>query len=158
MLVEGELGVGDGWWLVLREPYDGTVGEDNHMVLQQSTRLIMPQTISAEPGSIQQSPVEFLAGLVDDTRHDPDSGLTDLGPINGRGWVGHLFREPLAPERGELQLLALLSAPATVLNLAVRFLGAEGEDEARQIIADVVHDPESREQMNAQIRDQMGIG
>lgn len=157
MLVEGELGIGDGWWLVLREPYDGTVSEDNHMVLQQSTRLIMPQTISADPASMRLSPAEFLAGLVEDTRSDPHSNLADLGPISGRGWVGHLFREPLSPERGEFQLLGLLSAPATVLNLAVRFLGAESEDEARQVITDVVHDPESREQMNAQIREQLGI-
>lgn len=157
MLVEGELGIGDGWWLVLREPYDGAVSEDNHMVLQRSMRLIMPQTISADPTSVVLSPAEFLAGLVEDTRDDPHSNLADLGPISGRGWVGHLFREPLSPERGEFQLLGLLSAPSTVLNLAVRFLGAEGEDEARQIVADVVHDPDSREQMNAQIREQMGI-
>ncbi|HEU0088114.1 MAG TPA: hypothetical protein VFQ77_10770 [Pseudonocardiaceae bacterium] len=157
MMVEGELGIGDGWWLTLREPYDGAVGEDNQIVLQQPTRLIMPQTISADPASMRQSPAEFLAGLVEETRNDPDSNLADLGPISGQGWVGHLFREPLSPQRGEYQLLGILSAPAAVLNLAVRFLGAEGEDEARQIIADVVHDPASRDQMNAQIRRQTGI-
>ncbi|MGH3932601.1 MAG: hypothetical protein ACRDTF_21805 [Pseudonocardiaceae bacterium] len=32
MLVEG--GIEDGWWLVLHEPYDGAVSEDNHMVLR----------------------------------------------------------------------------------------------------------------------------
>jgi hypothetical protein len=48
-----------------------------------------------------------------------------------------------------------MSAPRTLLNLAVRFVGPDTEDDARQIIESVIHDPASTDSMNAQLRAQL---
>jgi hypothetical protein len=156
MLVEGSVGVGDGWWLVLDEPYEGSVDEQTASVLLSTpSRLIMPQTTSYDPDSVDASPAGVLADIIDQM-HD-DSDLTDLGPVTGTGWIGHLFREPIDPSSGEYQLLASLSATGTLLSLAIRFTGVEAQNEALRVVRSTVHDPDSIETMNAQLRNQMGI-
>jgi hypothetical protein len=156
MLVEGEVGIGDGWWLTLHAQYEGGLDEQDHLMFEQDTKLILPQTIACEPGS-GPTPAELMMEIVADLRANPQLELADLGSIDGLGWNGHLFREVIDAERAEFQLLGLLAAPDTVLSLAVRFIGTEGEVEARRIIADVVHAPESRSGMNELIRSNLGI-
>jgi hypothetical protein len=155
MIVQGEVGIGDGWWLVLEEPYEGEVNEEGGLILSQEQRLIMPQSFSFDTESVLESPRELLDDLVGEAKDSPE--LVDLGPITGTGWEGHLFREPIDAESGEFQLLATLAAAGTILNLAVRYIGPEAESDARDVIAGVVNDPETREEMNAQIRSQMGL-
>lgn len=155
MIVEGEVGIGDGWWLVLREPYEGDVNEEGSLILSRDLRLIMPQSFSFDEASVPETPRELLDDLISEAKAGGD--LTDLGPLTGTGWEGHLFREPIDPASGEYQLFAMLAASGAILNIAVRFLGTEGEDDALEVIQSVVHDPQSREEMNAQIRSQMEI-
>jgi hypothetical protein len=150
MIVDGPVGVGNGWWLVLPEPYEGTVTDDGSVALVREMIAIMPDTVSYDPASTSSGPNEVLAGIVEDMAQDGE--LADLGPIRGTGWYGHLFREPLNPDGGEFQLLGSMSAPGTLLNLAVRFVGPDTEDDARQIIESVIHDPASTDSMNAQLR------
>jgi hypothetical protein len=149
------VGVGDGWWLVLPEPYEGAVTDDGKTALVRELIAIMPETVSYDPDSVSWSPEEALAGVVDDM--SDDGALIDLGPIRGTGWSGHLFREPINPDGGEFQLLGSMSAPGTLLNLAVRFVGPDTETDARQIIESVIHDPASKDTMNTELRAQMGI-
>jgi hypothetical protein len=155
MIVEGAVGIGDGWWLMLPEPYTGEVTDEGAIALVRDLIAIMPQTTSYDPDSLTVSPDEVLAGIVADITADGE--VTDLGPIDGTGWSGHLFREPIDPAGAEYQLLAAMSAAGTLLNLAVRFVGPDTEADARQIIEQVIHDPDSAEAMNAQLRAQMGI-
>jgi hypothetical protein len=155
MIVQGEVGIGDGWWLVLQEPYEGEVNEEGGLILSQEQRLIMPQSFSFDADSISESPRELLDDLIGEAKASPE--LVDLGPISGTGWEGHLFREPIDPDSGEYQLLATLAASGTILNLAVRYIGPEAEVDARDVIDNVVNDPDTREEMNAQIRSQMGL-
>ena len=155
MIVQGEVGIGDGWWLVLQEPYEGEVNEEGGLILSQEQRLIMPQSFSFDADSIPESPRELLDDLIGEAKDSPE--LVDLGPISGTGWEGHLFREPIDPDSGEYQLLATLAASGTILNLAVRYIGPEAEVDARDVIDNVVNDPDTREEMNAQIRSQMGL-
>jgi hypothetical protein len=156
MIVQGEVGIGDGWWLVLEEPYEGDVNEEGGLILSQARRLIMPQSFSFDAESVPETPRELLDDLVSEAKESPE--LADLGPITGTGWEGHLFREPIDPESGEYQLLATLAANGTILNLAVRYIGPEAEGDAREVIVKVVNDPETREEMNAQIRSQTEPG
>ena len=155
MIVQGEVGIGDGWWLVLQEPYEGEVNEEGGLILSQEQRLIMPQSFSFDAESVPESPRQLLDDLVGEAKDSPD--LVDLGPITGTGWEGHLFREPIDPDSGEYQLLATLAASGTILNLAVRYIGPEAETDARDVIERVVNDPDSRDEMNEQIRSQMGL-
>lgn len=157
MLVDGEIGIGDGWFLNLDEPYFGEEDDDGVLSFTQALRAVLPQTISWDPTSTALTANQLLADTVDDLRNDAESDMTDLGAISGKGWTGHLFREAVDPKSGEYQLLAPLCATGTLLNLAVRYVGPEEEDGARRVIAAVVHEPESREAMNAQLRKQMGI-
>jgi len=156
VLVEGEVGIGDGWWLILPEEHEGQLDEQDHLVFETSTRSVLPQTIACGPGS-GTSPTELLEQLVADLRSDPELDLTDLGPISGRGWTGHLFREVIDPGRAEFQLLGCLTAPDMVLNPAVRFIGVEHEEAAHRLITGAVHDPASRHGMNVLIRSHLGI-
>jgi hypothetical protein len=155
MIVEGAVGVGDGWWLMLPEPYTGEVTEDGAVALVRDLIAVLPQTTSYAPDSLTVSPADLLAGIVADMAAGDD--VTDLGAIHGTGWSGHLFREPIDQAGVEYQLLATMMAAGTLLNLAVRFVGLDTEADARQIIEQVIHDPNSTEAMNAQLREQMGI-
>jgi hypothetical protein len=149
------VGVGDGWWLMLPEPYEGGVTDDGATVMTRPLIAIMHSSTSYDPDSITTSESEVLAGIVSDMA--AEGAVTDLGPISGTGWAGHLFRETLNTDGAEYQLLAIMSAGGTLLNLAVRFLGVDTENDARLIIEQVIHDPDSADAMNAQLREQMEI-
>jgi hypothetical protein len=153
VLVDGEIGIGDGWFLNLDEPYFAAEDDDGNISFSQELRMILPQTISWDPTSTTLTSEQILMDQIDTLGTE----LTDLGPISGKGWVGRLFREPIDPESGEHQLIAPLAAESTLLNLAVRFIGPDEEDGARRVIEAVVHEPEARDAMNAQLRKQMGI-
>jgi hypothetical protein len=152
ILVDGQLGVGDGWFLVLDEPYAGSEDEDGVLSFTQELRAILPQTISWDHTSTTLTPEELLAGTVDDVRNDTDSTLTDLGPISGQGWIGHLFRDTLDPAHEEYELLAPMYAQGRMLNLAVRYIGPGEEAAARRVVANVIHDPRFRDQRRPSFR------
>src|SRR5690242_552692 len=155
MIVKGEIGIGDGWLLNLPEEYEGGVNDEGALILTRDLIMVMPQTFGYDASSVQDPPERILADLVEETRATPE--LVDLGPVSGPGWAGHLFREPIDPAGGEHQLLAIMTAAGTILNLAVRYLGADTESDALDIIRAVVHDPDTAEAMNEQLRSQMGL-
>jgi hypothetical protein len=153
VLVDGEIGIGDGWFLNLDETYFAEEDDEGNISFSQELRMIMPQVISWDPTSTTVTSEQILMDRIDGLQ----ATLTDLGPISGKGWVGRLFREPIDPQGGEHQLIAPLAAEGTLLNLAVRFIGPDEEDGARRVIQAVAHEPETRDAMNAQLRKQMGI-
>jgi hypothetical protein len=153
MLIAGEIGVGDGWLINLDGPYEAVEDEGGALSLSQERRMILPQTISWDPASTSVTADQILAENVDELRHESQPTRTDLGPIAGEGWTGHLFREEIDAANGAYELLSPLAAPGTILNLAVRYIGFDEEEGLQRLIAGVVHDPESREAMNAYIRE-----
>lgn len=153
MLVDGEIGIGDGWFLNLDETYIAEEHDDGSISFSQELRMVLPQTISWDPTSTTLTSEQILMDQIDKLRTE----LTDLGPVTGRGWVGHLFRQAIDPQNGEYELIAPLAAEGTLLNLGVRFIGPDEEDGARRVVEAVVHEPETRDAMNEQIRKQMGI-
>src|SRR5438046_636245 len=141
MIVKGEIGIGDGWLLNLPEEYEGGVNDEGVLIFARDLIMVMPQTFSYDTTSVTDTPQQILADLVEETKATPE--LADLGPIQGTGWVAHLLREPIDPAGGEHQLLAIMTAPGTILNLAVRYLGADTESDALDVVKAVVHDPDA---------------
>lgn len=130
---DGEVGIGDGWWLQLPEPFAAGYDEDGDLVLERPTMVIFLETITYDPESTDVPPDQLVRDVADDTVATTPASYA--AALQGEGWTGHLLSEVVDEARGEKQLLGCLGAPGTVLNLTVRFLDAELETQARAIIA-----------------------
>jgi len=130
---EGEVGIGDGWWLQLPEPFAAGYDEDGDLVLERPTMVIFLETITYDPESTDVPADQLVRDVADDAV--ATSPASYVAALRGQGWTGHLLSEVVDEERGEQQLLGCLGAPGAVLNLTVRFLEPELADQARAIIA-----------------------
>lgn len=141
--LRGDIGVGEGWWLVLTEPYSDLT-DDGELVFANGDRLVLPRVIEivddASPERIR--PAATAAGRLTPGR---SRAVVELGPIAGEGWVGSLAREYLSPagSDGEQQLVAAMGALDTFLLLTVRYPDASGEQAARELIRATYHEDDA---------------
>ena len=135
---QGEVGIGEGWWLQLPEPFAVGYDEDGDLVLERPTMVIFPETITYDPASTAVPPAELVRDIADDTVASTPASYE--GALQGHGWTGHLLSEVVDEARGERQLLGCVGAPGTILNLTVRFLDPQLEAQAREIIAGTRYD------------------
>lgn len=149
----GEIGVGDGWSVVLPEVhYDDVVLEDGSgPAFGNEHRIVMPQVVPVASTTPVESVIAIAEAAAAKSATDSPSTVRVLGVAAGRGWRGSVAVEEL-PDSQEHQLIASMAAagPAYLI-LTVRFRTPEGERGAHQIIRDTFHDPDSAAAMNAAI-------
>lgn len=149
----GEIGVGDGWWLVFPEVYyDDVVLEDGSgPTFGNEHRIVMPQLVPVARTTPVESVIAIAEAAAAKSVAESPATVRNLGVASGNGWRGSVAVEEL-PDAQEHQLIASMAAagPAYLI-LTVRFRTPEGERGAHQIIRDTFHDPDSVTAMNAAI-------
>ena len=146
----GRIGLGDGWTLVLDEPFvdDPVVGE--HVLTFSNSQLLVLPTVLPVADDVSDEwvadwNVAASAKAVADGVAD-----RDLGPIAGSGWSGSLADAAL--EESERKLMAFLAGPRACLHLTVRFMDPAAEPAARALISSVVHNAGGAAEMNRVLR------
>lgn len=148
----GEIGIGDGWWLVLPEVHYDDVELENATgpSFGNEHRIVMTQVVAVDA----QTPIEKVIEIAETSSGKSagtNAAVRDLGVASGRGWRGSVSVETLT-EGDEYQLSASMAgAGPAFLIVTIRFRSTEGERGAHEIIRQTFHDPDSAAEMNASV-------
>ena len=146
--VQGDVGIGHGWWLKLPERFTSANSDSGELVLQ-NERLVVFVNLIEPPEEATHESIRAAARVSSGkTAAKSVDTVTDLGETRGRGWTGSWSREELTDPAGAAQFLAAMAAPGTFLMLTVRFFDVAAVDDAMWLISNAYHDTVSAGDMD----------